>query len=203
MAPYVDLTGIDPTGLLLGPLGAHPRGWRVNGTADAADRYPALLAELVDDMDDRIAHLPPRCDRMPITAATPLRFVVLEELAGISRMTGYRQSGAHSETQRHIARLASEGRKAGYRLLVISQRLGADVLATDVRDQLLARFTFGTRDLATLRMLSPDATPEDLGPLALSPAGVALAELPGMPLTRVRGPWAGGYGTYCDLVAAA
>lgn len=202
--PLVDLCGIDPTGLLLGPWGAHPRGWRVNGTADAAERYPAVLAELVADMDDRIAHhLPPRCDRMPLTPATPLRVVVLEELPGISRLTGYKTSGAASDTQKHIARLASEGRKAGFRLLVIGQRLGSDVLATDVRDQLLTRFTFGCRDLATLRMLSPDATPEDLAPLAESPAGVALADLPGQPMTRIRAPWVGDYGTYCDLVAGS
>jgi S-DNA-T family DNA segregation ATPase FtsK/SpoIIIE len=140
---------------------------------------------------------------MPVTPETSLRGVVLEELAGISRNTGYRSSGQPSEVQRLIARLASEGRKAGYRLVVISQRLGSDVLATDVRDQLLTRFTFGCRDLATLRMLSPDATPEDLAPLALSPAGVALADLPGEPMCRVRAPWIGGYGRYCDLVTPA
>lgn len=199
--PLVDVVGIDPTGLLLGPWGDHPRGWRVSGTADAADRYTAVLRALVDDMDDRIANLPPRCDRMPISGATPLRLVVLEELPGISRNTGYKASGAPSEVQRLIARIAAEGRKAGYRLLVIGQRLGSDVLATDVRDQLLTRLTFGCRDLATLRMLSPDATPEDLAPLAASPPGVALADMPGLPMTRVRAPWVGDYGGYCDLVA--
>lgn len=202
--PDVDVCGIDPTGLVLGPWGEHPRGWRVNGVgADAADRYATVLRALVDDMDARIAHLPPRCDRLPITRATPLRVIVLEELAGISRLTGYRTSGQASEVQRLIARLASEGRKAGYRLVVISQRLGSDVLQTDVRDQLLTRLSFGCRDLATLRMLSPDATPEDLAPLALSPAGVALADMPGEPMRRVRAPWVGGYGAYCDLITTA
>lgn len=199
--PLVDVVGIDPTGLLLRPWGPHPRGWRVSGTgADAADRYAAVLRELVDDMDARIAELPPRCDRMTITPGDPLRLVVLEELPGISRLTGYRPSGQPSEVQRLIGRLAGEGRKAGYRLFVIGQRLGADVLSTDVRDQLLGRWTYGCRDLATLRMLSPEAGPEDLAPLADSPPGVALADLPGRPLTRMRSPWVGGYGAYCDLV---
>lgn len=199
--PLVDVVGIDPTGLLLGPWGVDPRGWRVNGTTDAAERYPAVLRELVDDMDARIATLPAlRVDRLPITPATPLRVVVLEELAAISRLTGYRSSGAASETQRLVGRIASEGRKAGLRLLVISQRLGSDVLGTDTRDQLLTRMTFGCRDLATLRMLSPDATPEDLAPLALSPAGVALADLPGEPMRRIRAPYVPTYGQYCDLI---
>lgn len=200
MGPVIDVCGIDPTGLLLGPWGEHPGVLRVNGTADADVRYPSVLRALVADMDARIAGLPPRCDRMPITVDTPLRLVVLEELAAISRLTGYRASGAPSEVQRLIGRIGSEGRKAGYRLLVISPRLGSDVLATDTRDQLLTRMTFGCRDLATLRMLSPDATPEDLAPLALSPAGVALAELPGEPMRRIRAPWVATYGAYWDLV---
>lgn len=201
--PLVDVVGIDPTGLLLGPWGDDRRGWRVCGTTDAPTRYRDVLAALADDMDRRIATLPVRCDALPITPETPLRLVVLEELAAISRLTGYRSSGAASDVQKLIGRIASEGRKAGYRLLVISQRLGSDVLATDTRDQLLTRMTFGCRDLATLRMLSPDATPEDLAPLALSPAGVALVEIPGEPMRRLRAPYVGSYGSYVDLIEGA
>ena len=200
--PLVDVVGIDPTGSLLGPWGPHPRGWRVTGTKDAAERYPAVLRVLCDDMDRRIGEIPPRCDTLPVGPDHPLRVVVLEEQAGISRLTGFKSSGVPSETQKLTARLASEGRKAGYRLVVISQRLGSDVLGTDVRDQLLTRFTFDTRDLATLRMLSPGATAEDLAPLAGSPPGVALFEQPGGRLRRIRGPWVGSYGAYYDLITA-
>ena len=75
--PLVDVVGIDPTGSLLGPWGPHPRGWRVTGTKDAAERYPAVLRALCDDMDDRIGEIPPRCDTLPTGPVHPLRVVVL------------------------------------------------------------------------------------------------------------------------------
>jgi hypothetical protein len=125
--PHVEVAGIDPTGLLLRPFGAHPRGWRAIGTTDPATRYTAAIDAVVDEMDARIAAIPPRRDTTPIGPGCPLLVVVLEEWAAVGRL----------QADRH----------------------------------------------------------------ATSPKGVALLTAPAQPLLRLRGPWIGGYGTYCDHIA--
>ncbi|MFC5994300.1 FtsK/SpoIIIE domain-containing protein [Pseudonocardia hispaniensis] len=198
--PHVDIAGIDPTGLLLRPFGPHPRGWRVTGT-DHPQRYADAIAAVVAEMDRRIAALPPRADTVPLGPACPLLVVVLEEWAAVGRLVGHTRAKP-SAVHRSVARLLAEGAKAGIRVVTIVQRAEADVVGAFERDQALTRLSFAVNDINTLKMLHPEVTPEQADVHATSPKGVALLTGPGLPLLRLRGPWIGGYGAYCDHIAA-
>jgi S-DNA-T family DNA segregation ATPase FtsK/SpoIIIE len=195
----VDVVGIDPTGRLLGPWGAHPRGWRVCGTADAAARYELALAGLVAEMDRRIADLPERDDTLHITEDCPWLIVVLEEWAGVARLVGHTRAKP-SAVHRHVARLLAEGRKVGIRVITLVQRAEADVVGAFERDQALTRLSFGCADANTLKMLHPDMSHEVAELHATSPKGVALLSSPEHRLTRIRAPWIGSYAAYFDTV---
>ena len=194
----VDVAGVDPTGLLLGPWGAHPRGWLVCGTDDPA-RYTAVLADLVAEMDRRIAAMPARRDSVAIGPGCPLLVVVLEEWAAVGRLVGHTRAKP-SDAHRLVARLLAEGAKAGIRVVTLVQRAEADVIGAFERDQCDTRLSFGCSDANTLKMLHADITNDTAALHATSPKGVALAQMPGRELTRIRAPWIGGYGTYCDHV---
>jgi hypothetical protein len=78
----------DPTGLLVRPVARTIHSeWHVSGTADV-DAHVDLLQRLVDTMDQRIAHLPPRHDQVDITEGCPLIVAVSEEYAGLIRAAG-------------------------------------------------------------------------------------------------------------------
>lgn len=200
--PDVDVVGIDPTGLLLGPWGVHPRGWRACGTDNAAARYEQAMAGLVAEMDRRIAAMPARVDTMPTTPDCPLLIVVLEEWAGVARLVGHSRAKP-SAVHRHVARLLAEGAKVGVRVLTLVQRAEADVVGAFERDQSLTRLTFGCSDINTVKMLHPDVSPEAVELHATSPKGVALLSSPERRLTRLRAPWIGSYAAYVDAVHAA
>jgi hypothetical protein len=197
----VDVTGIDPTGLLLGPWGAHPRGWRAIGTDDPADRYRAALQGVVDEMDRRIATLPARRDSVVISAECPLIVVVLEEWPAVARLVGHSRTKP-SPIHQLVSRLLAEGSKAGIRVVTVVQRAEADVVGTFERDQALTRLSYGCSDLNTLKMLHGGDISHDVADLhGTSPKGVALLTAPGIPLRRIRAPWIGSYGAYVDMVA--
>lgn len=195
----VDVVGIDPTGRLLGPWGAHPQGWRVCGTADAAARYELAMAGVVAEMDRRIAALPERADTIEITAACPLLVVVLEEWAGVARLVGHTRAKP-SVVHRHVSRLLAEGAKVGIRVVTLVQRAEADVVGAFERDQALTRLSFGVSDANTLKMLHPDMSAEVAELHATSPKGVALLSTPEHRLVRIRAPWIGSYAAYVDAV---
>jgi hypothetical protein len=195
----VEVAGIDPTGLLLRPFGPHPRGWRVLGTDDPLARYEAAMAGVVAEMDARIAAMPARRDTVEISPGCPLIVVVLEEWAGLARLVGHKRDRP-SPVHKLVSRLLAEGAKAGIRVVTIVQRAEADVVGAFERDQALTRLSFAVNDDNTLKMLHPDIPKEQAEQHATSPKGVALLTTPGMPLTRIRGPWIGGYGDYVDLV---
>lgn len=195
----VDVAGIDPTGLLLGPWGVHPRGWRVCGTHQAAERYVTALAGVVAEMDRRIAALPARHDTTPTGPGCPLLVVVLEEWPAVARLLGHSRNKP-SEAHRLVARLLAEGHKAGIRVVTLVQRAETDVIGAFERDQCDTRLSFGCSDANTLKMLHENITNDTAALHAASPKGVALAQLPGRELTRIRTPWIGGYGAYCDHI---
>lgn len=195
----IDVVGIDPTGLLLGPWGQHPRGWRVCGTHHAAERYLAALSGIVAEMDRRIAALPARHDTTPTGPGCPLLVVVLEEWPAVARLLGHTRNKP-SEAHKLAARLLAEGHKAGIRVITLVQRAETDVIGAFERDQCDTRLSFGCSDANTLKMLHENITNDTAALHASSPKGVALAQFPGRDLTRIRTPWIGGYGTYCDHI---
>jgi S-DNA-T family DNA segregation ATPase FtsK/SpoIIIE len=198
----VDICGIDPTGLLLRPFLKHRHDWRVCGTTDAARRYEAVLAGMVDDMDQRIRRMPLNCDTVPITPETPLRFVVAEEWPAVGRMLGHTRSKP-SPVHRLMARLLSEGHKAGYRILLLAQRADADAIGGAFeRDQCATRISFRSSDPATVKFLHE--VPADVAELhTAAPAGIGVLSAPAVPLLRFRGPAIGGYEQYVSAITGA
>lgn len=198
----VDVAGIDPTGLLLRPWGAHPRGWRVCGTDNAPARYTAALASVVAEMDRRIAAMPARHDVVPVGPGCPRIVVVLEEWPAVARLTGHTRNKP-SDVHRLVARVVAEGAKAAIRVVTLVNRAETDFIGAFERDQCETRLSFGCSDANTLKLLHPDITNDTAALHTTSPKGVALAQLPGRDLVRLRTPWIGGYGAYCDHVARA
>jgi S-DNA-T family DNA segregation ATPase FtsK/SpoIIIE len=197
----VDVCGVDPTGLLWRPFPAHPRGWRVSGTADVERGYEAALSGLVDDMDQRIRRMPAHCDTVPITRETPLRVVIGEEWPAVGRMLGHTRSKP-SPVHKAMARLLSEGHKAGYRVVLLAQRADADSIGAFERDQCATRISFRSSDPGTVKFLH-DA-PADVAELhTAAPAGIGLLSAPAVPLLRFRGPAIGGYEQYVSAMTGA
>jgi S-DNA-T family DNA segregation ATPase FtsK/SpoIIIE len=199
----VEVVGSDPSGLLLKPWATRPGARVALGLADVK-RHAEVLDELVSEMDLRIATLPAGVDQVEISEGQPLVLVVLEEFAGLIRAA--RSSGpgkAHEGIQRSVGRLASEGHKAGYRLLTVSQRLDADIFGGGaVRSQYGLRISFGS-DADALKMVHPDVSPDQVAEHATALPGIALVSGFGLPLERIRGPYIGGrYRQYCEIVGS-
>jgi hypothetical protein len=211
-SPNVLLAMSDPTGLLVRPFaGTVHSEWHVAGTADV-DAHVDLLQRLVDTMDQRIAHLPPRRDQVDIGEGCPLIVAVLEEYAGLIRAAGALDEGKKSggrveRIKLLVARLVSEGRKAGIRLVIIAQRFEASVVGGFERDQMTIKLSFRVGNAASVEMLHPTGRVE-AERHAVSPPGVALLSGPGVPLVRVKSPYIGcadddtAYGTYWDAITA-
>jgi S-DNA-T family DNA segregation ATPase FtsK/SpoIIIE len=202
----------DPTGLLARPfVGTVHEEWQASGTGDM-DAHLELLERLVDTMDQRIATLPPRCDQVDITEGCPLIVAVLEEYAGLIRaataLDGAKKSGGVTERIKLlVARLLSEGRKAGIRLVIIAQRFEASVIGGYEREQCTIKLSFRVGNATSIEMLHPAGRPE-AEQHATSPPGIALLSAPGVPLVRVKSPYLGedgqtAYAAYWDAICAS
>jgi S-DNA-T family DNA segregation ATPase FtsK/SpoIIIE len=207
--PNVVIAMSDPTGLLARPFrGTVHEEWQVSGTADPDD-HVALLETLVDLMDQRITMLPPRRDQVDINEGCPLIFAVFEEYAGLIRAAddGKRSGGRVERIKLLVARLISEGRKAGIRLVLLAQRFEAAIVDGFTRDQCTVRMSFRVGNATSIEMLHPTgrAAAEEH---AISPPGVALLSAPGVPLVRIKSPYLGhddddtAYGRFWDVVTA-
>lgn len=213
------IAGSDPSGLLLGRPWekSRHREWQATGSRDVL-AHVALLRRLVDEMDDRIADLPPRVDKLEdFTPDRPLIVVVLEEFAGLLRLASTVPTPAKGEPAAGIkvreqlltlyGRLVSEGHKAGLRLLVITQRADATVVGGFERGQLGLKLSFRVDDREALPMLHGDEARPMGNTHRYAPPGVALLDTPSVPLRRVRGPRLPGdeeadYARFWDEIAA-
>ncbi|OLL89871.1 hypothetical protein Ae406Ps2_6405c [Pseudonocardia sp. Ae406_Ps2] len=204
--PLVTICGSDPTGLLWRPFtGTRHAAWQVSGVADPA-AHETLLQALVADMDARIAAMPADRDTVEISAATPLRVVVLEELAAL-----YRVADAASTTKDPIGkriraligRLLAEGAKAGYRLVLIVQRAEAAIVGAFERAMCSLRISFRTDNRASVELLHPGAPAEVADQHTVACPGVALLSAPGEELTRFRAPYLHGYPDYVAAIRSA
>lgn len=214
--PDVLIAGSDPSGLLLGRpfVGTRHHDWQATGSGDVL-AHLELLRRLVAEMDQRIAALPDRADKWErFTPSRPLVLVVLEEFAGLLRLastlpTPRGEAKIRDQLLALYGRLVSEGHKAGFRLLVITQRADATVIGGFERGQLGIKISFRVADRDAVPMLHG----EDARALAddhrHAPPGVALLETPTEPVRRVRGPRLLGpsedadYARYWDEIAAA
>jgi hypothetical protein len=211
-APDLLIAISDPTGLLTRPfVGTIHAPWQVAGTEDP-DAHVRWLQRLVEEMDRRNATLPPRRDQVAIGPDCPLIVAVLEEYPGLLRNAddGKRSGGRVERIKRLIARLISEGRKAGIRLVILAQRFEAAVVGGFERDQCTVKLTFRVGYPASVEMLHPLATRDDCLAHATCEPGIALLTGPGVPLARIRSPFIGhgqhdddtAYARYWDHIAA-
>lgn len=205
------IAGSDPSGILLGrPFdGTTHRAWQAVGSADVQEHLD-LLRRLVAEMDRRITELPDREDKLTPSTDNPLIVVVLEEFAGLIRLAATLpqvrgETKVADQLRALFGRLVSEGHKVGIRLLAISQRADASIIGGFERGQFDLRISFRVKDPEALVMLHPEGR-DYFGKHSQAPAGVALFEMAGQPLTRVRGPRLSGndatdYARYWDQIA--
>jgi S-DNA-T family DNA segregation ATPase FtsK/SpoIIIE len=191
----LSIGGIDPSGILLRPF---PRS--ILGLTDpgAVEGY---LTEAVADMDRRIAAIPLNRDVLDITPDFPLRFVVLEEVPALYRWIDAVDTKAGKRVRALIARLLAEGRKACIRVVLIAQRAEAAILGGSERAQCSLRVSFRSDTVESVRLLHPDADPDQAAMHSTALPGVALLSMPGRGLTRGRAPWIS-YARYVDGVSA-
>jgi hypothetical protein len=189
----VEVTGVDPSGILLRPFpGA------LLGLSDPT-AVEAHVSGLVDDMDRRIARIP--YDRDALDVADGLRFIVMEECPGLLRYLDAADPKIGKRVRALVARLLAEGRKAGLRVVLVAQRAEASVIGSTERGQCSTRISFRVDNTDAVRLLHPDADPDTAAAHASAVPGVALLSSPGRPLSRVRAPWIGGYAEYVRRVA--
>jgi hypothetical protein len=190
----VIVAGSDITDLVLAPWCVHPRsrGWQATGTHQPV-KHVEILERLVAMMDGRIAEMPARRDSVELGPGTPLVVVVLEEYPGLLRLLATldkqrKGNGYEARARSAVGRLLGEGRKAGLRVLIITQRADADIIGGYERGQASHKISYRVDNMAALKMLHADLGAQLADAHATAPAGVALLSAPGVPLTRFRAP---------------
>ena len=208
-APDVLVTGSDITGLLLG------RAWgdtahqphHVTGTHDIA-AHAVLLEDLVAEMDRRLATIPPRRDKIEPSLECPTVLVVLEEFPGLLRAADGLPKPKRGEgvpvgdrIRTAVLRLLSEGRKAAFRVLMLAQRFEATAVGGGyARDQFALRISFRV-PADSLEMLHGTDARQFGQEHANAAPGVAYLSGLGRDCERIRVPYLGDYGEYCDRIA--
>lgn len=199
----VIITGIDPTGLLWRPFtDTRHAEWQTSGLADLG-AHEKLLQRLCDEMDTRIAALPSDRDTIAISRERPLIVVVLEELAGLLRAADAADKAIGKTIRVLIGRLLAEGHKVGIRVVILVQRAEAQVVGAFERAMCSLRISFRTDNRASVELLHPGCDPSTADAHTTAEPGIALMSLPGMPLTRIRAPYLGGYPEYVTAIAEA
>lgn len=197
-AKDVVVTGSDPTGLLLAPwMDRSTAGIPALGTRNA-QAHVQLLERVVAEMDRRITAMPMGRDAVELGPTCPLLVVVLEEYPGLLRLLDAIDPKGFAKTARAcVARLLSEARKAGIRLVIMAQRADATIIGGYERGQASHKISFRVDNSDAVRMLHPHAPADVIADHATAVPGVALLSAPGEPLTRFRGP----YVPYAEYIA--
>jgi len=190
----IRVDGIDPSGILLRPW---PNSVLGLSDPDAVERY---LTAAVADMDDRISRIPETMDSLPLDAESPLRVCILEEYPGLLRFVDAIDTKQGKRIRALVARLLSEGRKAGIRMILVAQRADASLIGGFERAQCSFRLSFRS-DTDAVKMLH-DADPAAIADHAHALPGIGLLSVPGRSVIRLRTPWlSGGYADYVQRVA--
>lgn len=187
----VEVWGIDPTGLLLGPWEGRP-GSRVVGTADL-DEVVAATAEAVAAMEGRITRLLTLgVDLLAVTPEVPAIHFVVEEFPGLMAALATADKGLKPGDRReavvrgNIGRLLMEGRKVGLRVLLLAQRADASIIGGAERSNIAWRVTHRVDKSEAVRMLHETADAEVAARIARFEPGDAWVEGPGVPPQRIR-----------------
>ena len=156
--PGVLVCGLDPSALLWRPFaGTRHAQWQVGGVGGDLAAHVACSSGLSAEMDERIAAMPADRDAVETGPDLPVLLVVLEEYAGLLRVADVTDKKLGQKVRALVARLLSEGRKAGVRVLIIVQRADAAVVDGLVRAQCALRVSFSVDSGEAVRMLHPAA----------------------------------------------
>jgi hypothetical protein len=195
------VAGSDITGLVLGRPWRHTahHRWQVSGTRDLP-AHAAMLDALVAEMDRRLDGMPERRDKVSPTVQTPLVLVVLEEFPGLLRAAQAKDKKLAERITSAVLRLVSEGRKAAFRVLMLAQRFEANAVGGGyARDQFALRLSFRVPGESLVMLHGDDA--RKLGREHANAApGIAYLSGPGRDCVRLRAPYLGGYGEFCDRI---
>lgn len=191
----VVVTGVDPTGILLNPWSCAPGGnLRCLGTIDMGFAA-ATLGRIEGLMDERIAQLLEHdLDKLEIfSPELPLLVVVLEEYPGTLSAAASADAGGERGAAkikpaivRSVRRLVQEGAKVGIRVVILAQRMDAEIVGGAERSNLGYRFSMRVDNSDAIRMLHPHCPPDLAVTVPGFAPGVMLVDRPGMPMTRAR-----------------
>lgn len=185
--PWVRVVGIDPTGVLLGPMSdGKPLDFALGTSPESLGGALALLARVEREMDRRIAKLMLLgVDQIPPSAYCDPRLgailLVLEEYAGLLAAMTKAQA---EEARRVVGRILREGSKAAVHVLTILQRPEAAVLHD--RAQYARAIVMAVENADSVRMLLPSATPEQTEQLLGASPGRGFIAEAGRPLRFFR-----------------
>ncbi|GMA40843.1 hypothetical protein GCM10025883_28880 [Mobilicoccus caccae] len=193
--PDVIVTGVDPSGLLLGPFTSENggRGGALIATGTSRDDIThavAVMSDLVTLMDTRIRVLRSSgVDKITtFTASAPAVWVVMEEYPGLLAAAKALDNETGAKAGERLAprlaaalgRLVKEGAKVGLFVLVLAQRMSADALATDDRMNLALRLTLRVDNGDAVAMLHDGITRDHVHAVRDFAPGMALVESPGV-----------------------
>lgn len=179
----VRVTGIDPNRVLLEPLAQTASTYAEDFVLGADPTAAlALLNETCRVMDERARLLTewgiPQHEEF--SANFRVRVVLLEEYAGLLRQAAAHDEGLKTadkvapKIKQRVGRLVSEGAKAGIRVILITQRMDASIVDGDSRGQFGTRITMAVDNADAVRMLHPQATPEQVEKVTQFPVGRCL-----------------------------
>ena len=201
--PWVQVVGIDPTGILLGPMSESKEADFALGTSPTAlAQAVELLQNLEAVMDERISRLMQLgIDQIPAEIYTDPRIgsilLVLEEYAGLLAACDKKQG---DEVRRIVGRVLREGSKATVHVLTILQRPEAAVLHD--RAQYARAVVMAVENADSVKMLLPMADPEQVERLVSAAPGRGYLMEAGESLRFFRGDYVD-YATYAAIVRTA
>lgn len=210
----VEVCGLDPTGVLLGPFAAAGNR-RIGVPTEAGDspiyrHFLDVLTGLVSEMDRRTLQLAAdgkdKLDAGDFSSELPVLVVVLEEWPGISRAAAAEDAAENRKQAERVGpkieaavgRLVAEGAKSGIRLILLGQRLSSKALDTDSRSNFGVRHTLRVDNADAVSMLHDNGS--EWAPIvAAFEPGQGLIERPGFGQRRYRADYTS-YETYLERV---
>lgn len=210
----VEVCGLDPTGVLLGPFAAAGNR-RIGVPGNAGDspiyrHFLDVLTGIVDEMDRRTMQLAvdgkDKLDAGDFCSDVPVLVVVLEEWLGSIRAAAAEDAAESRKAAERVGpkieaavgRLVAEGAKSGVRVILLGQRLSSKALDTDSRSNFGVRHTLRVDNADAVGMLHDNAA--EWAPIvAAFEPGQGLIERPGFGQRRYRADYTS-YETYLERV---
>lgn len=210
----VEVCGLDPTGVLLGPFAAAGNR-RIGVPGNAGDspiyrHFLDVLTGIVDEMDRRTLQLAvdgkDKLDAGDFCSDVPVLVVVLEEWPGIIRAAAAEDAAESRKPPERVGpkieaavgRLVAEGAKSGVRVILLGQRVSSKALDTDSRSNFGVRHTLRVDNADAVGMLHDNAA-EWAPVVAAFEPGQGLIERPGFGQRRYRADYTS-YETYLERV---